>query len=294
MTAAAGARCAACAAATAGWTHSSCPKAKRATCASACRAVWPRQRLNCAAQRSGPTLNAVLSSLAADAPRGDLPRAFVGEQNYWTLVGVDGGGDRSGLISEDGAIEIGRGGFSVEPSVQLADGRRITWADVQQRHSLPEGHLPLPQVHWATRGLCAGHAGHCRRPGRSAATAGALHPAQHEHTRADLHADAGAAALAGEPAAAVPEHTGWRQPRAGAALGWPGPAGCREDCLRFTQAPQRVTALPLDGGLSLAALAGATARCMRCGTRRPWPRRRCSSASRWPRVPATRWAGPHR
>ena len=90
----------------------------------------------------------MLSSLAGDLPRGDLPRAFVGEQNYWTLVGVDGGGDRSGLLSEDGAIELGRGGFSVEPSVQLADGRRITWADVQRRHSLPEGHLPLPRGHW--------------------------------------------------------------------------------------------------------------------------------------------------
>ena len=78
----------------------------------------------------------MLSSLAGDLPRGDLPRAFVGEQNYWTLVGVDGGGDRSGLLSEDGAIELGRGGFSVEPSVQLADGRRITWADVQ--HELDE------------------------------------------------------------------------------------------------------------------------------------------------------------
>jgi hypothetical protein len=107
------------------------------------------RRWNCAAQRSGPTSTPCCPAWRPTAPRGDLPRAFVGEQNYWTLVGVDGGGDRSGLISEDGAIEFGRGGFSVEPSVQLADGRRITWADVQQRHSLPEGHLPLPQVHWA-------------------------------------------------------------------------------------------------------------------------------------------------
>ena len=64
------------------------------------------QRRQCRAQR--PDFNAVLASLGADAPRGDLPRAFVGEQNYWTLVGVDGGGERSGLISEDGALEVGR------------------------------------------------------------------------------------------------------------------------------------------------------------------------------------------
>jgi len=95
-----------------------------------------------------PTLNAVLATRAADAPRGHMPRAFLGEQNYWTLVGVDGGGARSALISEDGAIEVGRAGFSVEPSVRLADGKRVTWADVQIEHSLRDGYLPLPGVRW--------------------------------------------------------------------------------------------------------------------------------------------------
>ncbi|HYS14901.1 MAG TPA: discoidin domain-containing protein [Burkholderiaceae bacterium] len=98
--------------------------------------------------RQWPTLNAALATLAAEAPRGHVPRAFLGEQNYWTLVAVDGGGARSALVSEDGAIEIGRGGFSVEPSVQLADGQRVTWADVQITQSLRDGYLPLPAVHW--------------------------------------------------------------------------------------------------------------------------------------------------
>ncbi|HSN32350.1 MAG TPA: discoidin domain-containing protein, partial [Ideonella sp.] len=34
-----------------------------------------------------PDRNAMISALASLAPRGRYPRAFVGEQNYWTLVG---------------------------------------------------------------------------------------------------------------------------------------------------------------------------------------------------------------
>ncbi|HJV61464.1 MAG TPA: discoidin domain-containing protein, partial [Albitalea sp.] len=95
-----------------------------------------------------PTLDAMLATQAAAAPRGDLPRAYRGEQNYWTLVGVDGGGAHSALMSEDGAIEVGRGGFSVEPVVLLDDGSRVTWADATLAQTLREGYLPLPAVHW--------------------------------------------------------------------------------------------------------------------------------------------------
>src|SRR5262249_37748509 len=80
--------------------------------------------------------------------RGQMPRAFLGDQNYWTLVAVDGGGAHSALASEDGAVEVGRGGFSVEPTVQLPDGQRVTWADVQIEQSLRDGYLPLPSVRW--------------------------------------------------------------------------------------------------------------------------------------------------
>jgi hypothetical protein len=63
-------------------------------------------------------------------------------------VEKNGGGDRSGLLSEDGAIESGRGGCSVEPVVRLADGSLVTWADVSLTQRLREGHLPLPAVRW--------------------------------------------------------------------------------------------------------------------------------------------------
>ena len=92
-----------------------------------------------------PDRNAAVAELAKALPRGDLPRAFLGEQNYWTVVGVDGGAQRSGLASEDGAIELTRGGPSVEPAVRLADGRLITWAQVRTEHSLVEHALPVVQ-----------------------------------------------------------------------------------------------------------------------------------------------------
>ncbi|MGH8713539.1 MAG: discoidin domain-containing protein, partial [Casimicrobiaceae bacterium] len=76
----------------------------------------------------GASPNAVVEAVARDSPRGWFPRGYSGEQAYWTLVGIDGGGD-SGLLSSDGALEVGKGGFSVEPFV-VAGAKVGTWADV--------------------------------------------------------------------------------------------------------------------------------------------------------------------
>ncbi|MFS0737631.1 discoidin domain-containing protein [Sphingomonas sp. 1P06PA] len=92
------------------------------------------------------TPNDFVRSIAAEAPRGTWPRGFSGEQSYWTLVGPDGGPD-SGLIGEDGAIETGKGGYSIEPFIEI-DGRRISWADVRPRQSLEQDYLPIPHVVW--------------------------------------------------------------------------------------------------------------------------------------------------
>lgn len=92
-----------------------------------------------------PDRNAAVAELARALPRGEMPRAFLGEQNYWTVVGVDGGAERSGLVSEDGAIELTRGGPSIEPAVRLADGRIVTWAQVRTEQSLVEHALPVVQ-----------------------------------------------------------------------------------------------------------------------------------------------------
>ncbi len=92
-----------------------------------------------------PDRNAAVAEVARALPRGELPRAFLGEQNYWTVVGVDGGAQRSGLVSEDGAIELTRGGPSIEPAVRLADGKLVTWAQVRTEHHLVDHALPVVQ-----------------------------------------------------------------------------------------------------------------------------------------------------
>jgi hypothetical protein len=94
----------------------------------------------------GASTNAFISALAKEAPRGRYPRGFRGEQPYWTIVGADGS-PSSGLLSEDGALEVGVGGFSVEPFV-LMDDQLTSWADVRIEHALAEGSLPSPSATW--------------------------------------------------------------------------------------------------------------------------------------------------
>ncbi|KAF1725809.1 discoidin domain-containing protein [Pseudoxanthomonas japonensis] len=90
--------------------------------------------------------NDLIKAMAAESPKGWFPRGFSGEQPYWTIVGLDGGREQ-GLIGEDGAIEIAKGGVSVEPFVQV-DGRWIGWSDVQATQSLQDRYLPMPTVAW--------------------------------------------------------------------------------------------------------------------------------------------------
>ena len=96
------------------------------------------------------TPNDLVAALAHAEPRGTFPRGFSGEQPYWTLVGTDGGAD-SGLLGEDGAIEVARGGFSIEPFV-VERRHRFDWAGVATHQSLERGYLPLPHVGWTAPG----------------------------------------------------------------------------------------------------------------------------------------------
>ncbi|MEA3063597.1 MAG: hypothetical protein QOJ27_25 [Sphingomonadales bacterium] len=98
----------------------------------------------------GASDNAFVTALAKEEPRGLYPRGFVGEQNYWTLAATPEGGN-SGLIDEGGAIEVGRGGFSVEPFV-IDDGRLTSWAGVTLEQQLLDGALPIPSVRWSGNG----------------------------------------------------------------------------------------------------------------------------------------------
>jgi len=117
------------------------------------------------------TPNDTLAAIATQAPKGRYPRGFSGQQPYWTLVGIDGG-LQQGLIGEDGAIEVGRGMFAIEPFV-VAGGKLRSWADVQVSQSLQDGDLPIPEVHWKhadfslkTTAFAAGTAGQSQLAGR--------------------------------------------------------------------------------------------------------------------------------
>ena len=90
--------------------------------------------------------NQFFEAVARDAPRGFYPHYFQGEQCYWTVVGVPGDG-REALLNEEGVLEVDKSGFTIEPFL-FADGRLITWADVDTRQDLAQGYLPIPTVRW--------------------------------------------------------------------------------------------------------------------------------------------------
>jgi len=92
----------------------------------------------------GETPTRFLEAVARDSPRGAWPRSLVGEQLYWAVVGVDGGAEK-GLLSEDGALETGRGAFSIEPFLRVG-GRLLGWADAETTQRLAGEDLPIPVV----------------------------------------------------------------------------------------------------------------------------------------------------
>lgn len=109
----------------------------------------PSARLDAIEPRDAETANAFFTQRAKDAPRGHYPRAYVGEQSYWTVLGVDGARTAS-LLSEDGVIEPLPGVGALEPSL-VVDGRLVSWADARITHTLRDGDLPMPAVHWHIR-----------------------------------------------------------------------------------------------------------------------------------------------
>jgi hypothetical protein len=90
--------------------------------------------------------NAFFEAVARDAPRGSYPKFFSGEQSYFTVVGARDS-DREGLLNEEGALEVDKAAFSIEPFL-YADGRLVTWNDVTPTQELERGYLPVPSVNW--------------------------------------------------------------------------------------------------------------------------------------------------
>jgi hypothetical protein len=114
----------------------------------------PLERVEVRDVAFGASPNAFFQALAKESAPGLYPRGFSGQQPYWTLVGVDGGSD-SGLLGEDGAIEVGKSGFSVEPFLITGPGAtgRVSWAKVKTSQTLQDGYLPIPSVHWQYQDL---------------------------------------------------------------------------------------------------------------------------------------------
>jgi hypothetical protein len=90
--------------------------------------------------------NRFLEAVAREAPRGEHPRYLIGQQSYWTVVGTPDD-DREALLSEDGALEVDAGSFSLEPFL-FTGGALVSWADVEIAQSLEAGSLPIPTVSW--------------------------------------------------------------------------------------------------------------------------------------------------
>lgn len=90
--------------------------------------------------------NAFFETIAREAPRGTYPKYFYGEQSYFTVVGADGS-DKEGLLNEEGALEVDKGAFSIEPFLYMG-GKLVTWNDVSPVQELERGYLPVPSVTW--------------------------------------------------------------------------------------------------------------------------------------------------
>jgi hypothetical protein len=88
--------------------------------------------------------NGFAAGIAAQAPPGQYPRYFSGEQSYWTVVGV-ADGKQEALINEEGSVEVDAGAFTLEPFVTTDDGVR-TWKDATHEVRLEDGYLPIPTV----------------------------------------------------------------------------------------------------------------------------------------------------
>jgi hypothetical protein len=90
--------------------------------------------------------NERIERAAREAPPGVYARSWRGEALYWTVVGAPDG-EHEALLSEDGAFEPRKGGFSIEPFL-WADGKRIAAVDASRSRSLEDDELPIPSVAW--------------------------------------------------------------------------------------------------------------------------------------------------
>jgi len=91
--------------------------------------------------------NQFFEAIARDAPPGTYPKYFMDRQTYWTVIGARDD-DKEALMNEEGALEVDKGAFSIEPFL-FADGKLLTWNAARISQQLERGYLPIPSVTWA-------------------------------------------------------------------------------------------------------------------------------------------------
>ncbi|MEP7028316.1 MAG: discoidin domain-containing protein, partial [Candidatus Eisenbacteria bacterium] len=98
-----------------------------------------------------PGVNEFFRHVADAATPGLYPRAYAGQQSYWTVVGADSSPVEA-LFDEDARLEPWKGGPSIEPWL-FTGGKLVGWADVSRSFGLEDGDLPMPRVTWDQGGL---------------------------------------------------------------------------------------------------------------------------------------------
>ncbi len=89
--------------------------------------------------------------IAGYYPKGYFPKYLLNKQTYWTLVGINGG-EKKGLINEEGMIETSKESFSIEPFL-FYNNKFITWSNVKLKQGLEQNYLPIPNVTWLREDL---------------------------------------------------------------------------------------------------------------------------------------------
>lgn len=83
---------------------------------------------------------------SASSIAGLYPRYFQKKQVYWTIVGVPSD-TKEALFSEDGAFEVDRQRFSLEPFIYTTASKELLhWGNATTEQTLEEHYLPIPTV----------------------------------------------------------------------------------------------------------------------------------------------------
>jgi hypothetical protein len=98
----------------------------------------------------GDDMNAMLRLMAKRSPRGMYPRYLHDEATSWTVIGT-ANGEHEALLSADGQVELSKGGFAIEPFVQVEEGgttRLLSWAEATLIHEANVFVIPRVTLVW--------------------------------------------------------------------------------------------------------------------------------------------------